>query len=102
MTFETDDEAALRIAHEMILQTALSDEWFKTYASRLRAEWGRGKAEPTNVKRLDAERMIMADALQEIFDYPLDRDVINAAAQMKFIAVRAFTKSIVTPMRGKE
>jgi len=48
------------------------------------------------IHRIDYERMKMADALREILDYPLDSDVINAAAQMKFIAVRAFTSPIAT------
>ena len=46
------------------------------------------------IHRIDYERMKMADALRKILDYPLDSDVINAAAQMKFIAVRAFTSPI--------
>ena len=51
--------------------------------------------------RLDAERMRMADALREILDYPLDSDVIHAAAQMKLIAVRAFTNPIGAAIRAE-
>jgi len=61
------------------------------------------------IHRIDYERMKMADALREILDYPLDSDVINAAAQMKFIAVRAFTSPIAAEIsrikgegRGRE
>jgi len=42
------------------------------------------------IHRIDYERMRMADALREILNYPLDSDVINAAAQM----LRAFTSPI--------